>query len=447
MNGKFESAGRTRLDTVYTVSALTESVKRMLENGFPFVWVRGQISNLSRPGSGHLYFSLQDEEASLAVVWFKNQQREVERFDPLTGELYDDGPRPGAALSLENGQEVLCAGRLSLYAPRGTYQLVAELVREAGKSRRQMEYELLQAEFARKGYFDPRRKRPLPVHPRRVGLVTSPHGAAVHDFLRLAWRRGLPAEIRIYPSLVQGGNAPAELAGAMRLAQDWAETMVLLRGGGSQEDLWAFNSREVVEAIFASPVPVLCGVGHEVDVTLADLVADLRAATPSHAAYLLFKDRRELTQTVDEADLALRGALAARLRLFSENLALREKSLRLLSPIRRLERDAILLRAEEERLKASMRAKLEQASSRLALYGDAARLKRAWDAILERARACLEQALLRLDALDPHLPLNRGYALVRGEGGDFLRGRKEAAPGEKLEVLFHDGTVPVRVEK
>jgi exodeoxyribonuclease VII large subunit len=411
------------MNSIYSVSELTEAIRQRIEGSFPFVWVRGQISNLSRPSSGHVYFSLRDEEAVLAGVWFKGQQKDRESFDPLTGEVYADGPRPGLAARLENGMEVVCAGRLSLYAPRGVYQLVAELVQEAGKGRRQLEFELLKLELAQKGYFDPLKKRPLPPHPRRVALITSPAGAAVHDFLRIARNRGLPAQIRIHPSLVQGEEAAADMVRAFAAAreQGWAEVIVLLRGGGSLEDLWPFNSREVVEAVRNSPVPVLCGVGHEVDVTLADLAADLRAATPSHAAQLLFKERRELMQAVDELDLSLCGALAGALRFWEQRLVLLEKSLGLLSPRGRLERAGLLLRAESGRLDALLRG------------------------LLQRAEGSLKQEALRLSGLDPLLPLERGYALARAADGSLLRSREEALPGDKLDILFRDGALPVRV--
>ncbi|MDR2050550.1 MAG: exodeoxyribonuclease VII large subunit [Deltaproteobacteria bacterium] len=411
------------MNSVYSVSELTAILRQRIEGAFPFVWVRGQLSNLSRPASGHVYFSLRDEESVLAGVWFRGQQRDRESFDPFTGEVYADGPRPGLAARLENGMEIVCAGRLSLYAPRGVYQLVAEFVQESGKGRRQLEFELLKLELAQKGYFDPLSKRALPLHPRRVALITSPAGAAVHDFLRIARNRGLPAQIRIHPSLVQGEGAAAEMVRAFAAAreQGWAEVIVLLRGGGSLEDLWAFNSREVVEAVRNSPVPVLCGVGHEVDVTLADLAADLRASTPSHAAQLLFKERRELAQAVDELELSLRGSLAGILRFLEQRLILLEKSLALLSPLGRLERAGLLLRAESGRLDSLMRAFLLQEEGRL------------------------KQEALRLSGLDPLLPLERGYALARGADGSLLRSRSGAVPGDKLDILFRDGALPVLV--
>lgn len=425
---------------IYSVSALVTALKQMAEKAFPFAWVRGQVANLSRPASGHIFFTLIDAQAdsrtegcpggrqsggpaALPVVWFRGRQRAEESFDPLTGEVYASGPKPGLAALLDNGQEVLCAGAVSVYAPRGALQLEAELVRDEGLGRRQLVFELLKAELAGKGYFDPRRKRLLPAHPRRVALITSPGGAAVHDFLRLAQGRGLAAELRIYPSLVQGAEAPARIARAFALAREegWAEVVVLLRGGGSQEDLGAFNTREVAEAVYSCPWPVLCGVGHEVDVTLADLTADLRASTPSHAAQLLLLDRRELFRSAREAGQSLRLFMDRALRSRERELAMWEKSLGLLSPAGRLERGALRLRALVERLEAAGRDALRGAELRL------------------------ERQALRLSGLDPHLPLERGYVLARRPDGRLLRARAEAAPGEELEVLFRDGPLPVRV--
>lgn len=430
---------------IYKVRELTQAVKSLLEGKFPFVWVQGELASLSRPSSGHIYFSLKDEEASLSAVWFRGNQQEAESFDPLTGEVYEGGPRPGLAARLENGMEVICAGRLTVYQPRGGYQIVAELVQEAGKGRLQIEFELLKAELAAKGYFDPQRKRGLPARPRRVAVVTSPSGAAIHDFLRIAGPRGLASEIRLYPSLVQGDAAPARLAAAMSraCADGWAEVLVLIRGGGSLEDLWAFNSREVAEAIFNSSLPVLSGVGHEVDVSLADLVADLRAATPSHAAQLLWPERRELAQRVDELEMSLQTAMQLGLGRAESRLAAREQILRLLSPLNRLERASLALENLARRLTATLPARLEKKERDF--NACLAAFERGLPRRLELSGQSLENLSLRLAGLDPQLPLRRGYAFVKKPGGGLLRSRAEAKPGDSLELWLVDGTVPVVV--
>lgn len=433
------------MSKIYEVRELTAALKSVLEGNFPFVWVQGQLSNLSRPSSGHIYFSLKDENASLAAVWFRGNQQEAEAFDPLTGEVFEDGPKPGLASRLENGLEVICAGRISVYPPRGSYQIVVELMQEAGKGRLQLEFELLKAELALKGYFSPERKRALPASPRRVAVVTSPGGAAIHDFLRVAEGRGLAAEVRLYPTLVQGDEAPPLIAAALRRAasEGWAEVVVLIRGGGALEDLWAFNSRAVVEAIFESRLPVLSGVGHEVDVTLADLVADMRAATPTHAAQLLWLERRELAQRVDELEMALRSLLDMRLARCETALGGQEKILRLLSPAGRLERGESALRELMRRLLRAGPQTLELAERKLgALARD---LARGLPARLESREHRLALFAGRLEGLDPEQPLRRGYAFVKRGDGSILRSRNQASDGERLDLYLVDGVVPVVV--
>ncbi len=445
---------------------LTLAVKGMLEGAFPYVWVRGQVGNLSRPGSGHIYFNLRDEEALLAAVWFKGSQKEEQSFDPLTGEVYEDGPRPGPARTLAEGQEVVCAGRLGVYAPRGAYQLVVDLVQEAGEGRLKLEFELLKARLAAKGYFDASRKRPLPANPLRVALVSSPRGAAVHDFIRIGSERGFGAQVRLHPVPVQGDEAPPAIAAAIAgaNADGWAEVIALIRGGGSLEDLAAFNSERVAEAIFSSGLPVLAGIGHEVDVSLADMTADVRAATPSHAAQLLWPERRELLQRADEMDMALSRAFEALFRACGQNLFQLERNLGLLSPTAILGNWAERLREAEQRLTlaqthclAGLGGRLEALEAVLrkppvCLPAGTERLERlgsGLDSAMERLLAEMEQNCGHLNgllaALNPLQPLERGYALARRADGSFLRSKSEAAPGDLLDIQLKDGLVPVQV--
>jgi exodeoxyribonuclease VII large subunit len=432
-------------DRILSVTALTEAVKKRLEGTFPFVWVRGQVTDLSRPASGHVFFALRDEHSRLAAVWFKGDIRPAQRFDPLTGEIYGDGPRPSPALSLENGLEIVCAGRLSLYAPRGIYRLVVEYATEQGTGRLHEEFLRLRAKLAAEGIFAPERKRPLPVLPRRIALVTSPQGAAVHDFLRLSARRGPGAEFRIYPVPVQGEGAPPKIIEAVRriAAEGWAEVLVLLRGGGSLEDLWAFNDEELARAVCRSPIPVLAGIGHEVDFTLTDLAADVRAATPSHAAQMLLPERAELYRALSDLRAALRETAERRLERASGRFADLANGLRRLSPRRTLE-------ARRERLAAELRLLL--GAGRLFLQRGEARLNRACAGLAGRPdklrlrAASLEHLVLRLEALDPHAPLHRGYALARKADGNFVRRISDVLPGEALTLTVTDGGIAVRVE-
>ncbi|WP_298033821.1 exodeoxyribonuclease VII large subunit [uncultured Desulfovibrio sp.] len=479
-------------DGILTVRALTEQLRRSLEGRFPFVWVRGEVSNLSRPGSGHIYFSLKDQDAQLQCVWFRGQQHQAEQgqsFDPLTGEVFDS-PRPPPLELLRNGLDMLCAGRISVYAPRGQYQLLVELVRPVGRGLLAQAFEERKRRLAEAGYFAQERKRLPPWNPQRVALITSPGGAAVHDFLELARDRGSGAQIRLFPTSVQGGEAAPEIVRALETAnaQDWAQVIVLIRGGGSLEDLWAFNEDAVAEAVFHSRPPVVAGIGHEVDVTLADLTADLRAATPSHAAQLLWPLRAELRQRLDETVVALRRAFAARLE--REELALRERenALRWFSPQRhqarlaeQLARLSLALRraarqwlADKGRvleglgwsrrgalapgqldtrqarlsllrgaLDAALPRHLSDAEHTLALARN--RLRTAGGVWLENRFRRMESLETALAASDPLAPLHRGYALVRTAQGGILRSVGQTAPGRDIEVRLADGRLVAAV--
>lgn len=454
---------------IFRVGEMTRALKDVIEGQFPFVWVRGQVSNLSRPASGHAYFSLRDEEAVLPVVWFKGSQQglclsDTERYDPLTGEVLEG---EGGCAWLRDGADVLCAGRLTVYAPRGAYQLVAELVQDMGLGRLHLEFEALKIRLAALGWFDPGRKRPLPPDPKRVAVVTAPTGAAIRDFLLVGAGRGTGSEIRIYPALVQGEGAPCAIARALDAAgaDGWAQVAVLIRGGGSIEDLWAFNTEEVAGAVVRSPLPVLCGVGHEVDTTIADMAADVRAATPSHAAQLLWPERSVLAQRADEADMALARAYGRFLEARAHRLGSLARALSWLSPKGRVERlaerlndltaraakagqavlgrRAMVLEGLSARLDRAARALPPAAASRLdALEG---RLHLSAGIGLERASAKLELLKARLDGLDPARSLKRGYALARKADGTFLRQVDEVSPGDRLDIIVRDGSVAASV--
>ncbi|MDL2266539.1 exodeoxyribonuclease VII large subunit [Desulfovibrio sp. OttesenSCG-928-G15] len=477
-------------DHIFSVSALTNAIKGTLESTFPFVWVRGQVANLSRPTSGHVYFSLKDEQSSLSAVWFKGSQKEGERFDPLTGEVFEGGPRPSIAASLENGQEIVCAGRIAVYGPRGVYQLVVEIAQDAGLGRLHEEFSRLTAKLEALGYFAQERKRPLPPSPQRIALVTAPGGAAIHDFLRIGETRGLAATIRLYPVQVQGEHAPGAILAALKRIADenWAELVVLIRGGGSLEDLWAFNDEKLATAIYDFPLPVLAGVGHEVDFTLADLTADVRAATPSHAAQLLWPERAELSRRLavlsDQLSQTNERAFSRR----EDTLRLTGKELAWYSPKRivsswaerlaastRFLHNAGMVHVERERLRlAAFTTSLCAGPKRLPALDDALdaltfRLERTMPQVfsdranrlepLERALAggqevrmakaehSLEKGLLRLTALNPHAPLERGYALVRKTDGRFVKTTSDVEAGELLRLSVSDGEIPVQVQE
>ncbi|MGE4299356.1 MAG: exodeoxyribonuclease VII large subunit [Desulfovibrionaceae bacterium] len=454
---------------IFTVREITGAIKRVLEGEFPFVWVKGQVSSLSRPGSGHLYFSLMDGEASLNVVWFKGSQRTADAgHDPLTGEVVER-PAASIAATLANGQEIMCGGRLNVYPPRGQYQLVAEVVQDMGLGRLYLEFEAMKRALAAKGYFDLERKRPLPPHPRRVAVVTALAGAALRDFLRIASERGYGARIRIHPCLVQGADAPAQIAAALDTvnAQGWADVAVVIRGGGSLEDLWAFNTEPVADAVFRCAVPVVSGVGHEVDISITDLVADVRAATPSHAAQMLWPERRLLEQAVDGLETDLHAAWGRFFTARRQALESLEKGLAWLSPAARLGRLDEQFAEARERLDRAVGRYLERREETVARAGQAvaslfgaARLQGRADAVealagrlLRAGGQCAADRERRLDllaatlaGLDPQRPLERGYSLVYvPKNKAYLRSAADVAPGDRLDIHVKDGTVTAAV--
>lgn len=475
---------------ILTVRQLTAQIKDVVENGFPYVWVRGEVTNVSRPSSGHLYFSLKDENALLQAVWFKGSQKEHETFDPLTGEVFEDGPRLSLASTLKNGQQIICAGRLTVYAPRGGYQLVVELAQDSGAGQLHLELEALRKKLAGKGYFSLERKRPIPGHPLRVAVITAPSGAAIRDFLRLSGERGTGCEIRIHPVPVQGDDAPPRIVQALDDAnsEGWAEVIVLIRGGGSLQDLWAFNDERVADAVYRSRIPVVAGIGHEVDTSIADMVADLRAATPSHAAQLLWPERQWYVQMIDDLETGLQKAGRLRFNEAAHRLEAMERALAWLSPERGLARLQERFEALGQRLAPALLQKLERSSSSVLLLENAVRrhadphaltARLAQVSLLQQRMAQaqgrrldqlgvrletaagqmkerisrhhdtqerrLERLDLQLRGLDPLAPLERGYACALTEDGHFLRSIRDVQPGMSLTVRIRDGEADTRV--
>ncbi len=482
------------MSNIFTVKQLTTNIKGNLEKHFPFVWVKGEVSNLARPSSGHLYFSLKDNDALLNCVWFKNSQRSEEKFDPLTGEVFEDGPRPSMAHTLANGQEILCAGSVSVYAPRGSYQLIVTLAQEGGRGALYAAFEALKLKLEGQGFFAQARKRPLPPNPRRIAVITAPTGAAIHDFLRIADTRGTGSSIDIYPVPVQGDAAAPAIAKAFeRIAESMGtaqapQIIVLIRGGGSLEDLWAFNEEAVAHAIFTSPLPVIAGIGHEVDISMADLTADVRAATPTHAAQLLWPLREEYMQRLDGLEMALQDAGEALLQSLYEKLQHKEQALKWLSPeqawqrkedelkqfVQKLQwyKDKILERKERE-LQAleqklptlvqnyeqvhtqldSIQMRLWHGLERVLARAEQnfARHEYALPPLMRRQLTQWESALqkleLELKAYDPMAPLGRGYALVKDAQGQILRSVQDIQAGQDISLQVADGGLAATVKK
>ena len=418
-------------DHVYTVSQVTEIVKTALEVALPQVWVEGEISGYKKAASGHLFFSLKDDKSVIKAVMWQSTARKV---------VFD----------LKDGLKVVCRGKVSVYEPRGDYQLYVDLVEPKGKGALQIAFEQLKEKLKAEGLFDEKRKRKLPLRPRTIGIVTSPTGAAIRDILRILERRYARLHVVIYPARVQGEGAAAEIVEGIDAlgARPGIDVLIVGRGGGSIEDLWAFNEEPVARAIARSPVPVISAVGHEVDFTIADFVADVRASTPSAAAEMViateeaFAEKigtltRRLGETLRFEIQHLRGDVdeLARHRIF-QNFEVRLANL-----ARRVDdletRGRNVLRAERQSVAEHKGAALLAAE----------RLANALRRTVGDYRGTWERLSASLNALSPLDVLKKGYTLVWMEGGLRLARRiEDIVPGETVEVTFFKGEFSARVE-
>lgn len=443
------SAARPERD-IYTVSRLNREVRALLERGFGALWIEAEISNFARPSSGHWYFSLKDAGAQVRCAMFR--QRNM-----------------SCSFTAKDGQKVLVRARIGLYEPRGEYQLIVDHMEDAGQGALKRQFEELSAKLAAEGLFDAARKRPLPSLPRRIGVITSPTGAAIRDILHVLARRFPAVAVLIYPVPVQGAQAAADIVAALAMAAQRADcdVLILARGGGSLEDLWAFNDERLARAIVASPIPVITGIGHEVDFTIADFAADVRAPTPSAAAELVVPDAAEWLEATARLGARLQRGMRRRLAEHRERLrwltgraALVSPSARLTQQAQRLdELEAALIRALRRRLQG-IRERLTWLTGRAGLVSPAAhlaqqsqrlrnleqRLARAALGNLRRARERLQPLTRTLNAVSPLATLERGYAIVSGEGGGILRDAAAAAPGTIIEARLARGRIRARVE-
>jgi len=390
---------------ILTVTQLTYKIKNLLEGTFPDLWVEGEISNLTVPQSGHAYFTLKDEQSQVKAVLFRSAQRHLK-------------------FTLQHGMQVICRGRVSVYEPRGEYQVIVDYVEPRGIGALQKAFEELKARLEKEGLFARERKKPLPILPRRIGIVTSPTGAAIRDILRVIRRRHPRMEILIYPVPVQGVEAVPAIIEAVQYfnREQNVDVMIVGRGGGSLEDLWAFNEEAVARAIFASRIPVISAVGHETDYTIADFVADLRAPTPSAAAEMVVESEAHLRETV----LSFESRLASSIR---QELEQRKASVQ-----------------HALRLLADPRKRLEQFSQRVdELLG---RLGLGLRHHVRRDRALLTSLSGALDHLNPLGILSRGYSVTRSvPQGAIIKSASEVSEGDLLRTTLHEGEVVSRVEK
>jgi exodeoxyribonuclease VII large subunit len=435
---------------VYTPSSLTRFVRDLLEDALPLIWVEGEISNFSKPASGHLYFTLKDGGAQVRCAMFKPRSTWL-RFKPA------------------DGMHVLARVRVSLYEARGEFQLIVDSLEQAGEGALQRAFEQLKARLAAEGLFDAHLKRALPRFPRRIGVITSPSGAAIRDVLSVLQRRYPLAEIEILPVPVQGREAPPAIVAALRAASEGKrhDVLLLTRGGGSLEDLWAFNDEAVARAIRASSVAVVSAVGHEIDFTIADFAADLRAPTPSAAAELLVPDALDLLRILarDRQRLAQRmqRSLESRTQRLDHLLA----RLNAQRPQARLARADERLQMLRQRLQRYLGDKRERDSSRLAnarsrllaqhplaLLGRAGeraetareRLRRSLHVDIERRSARLGELARTLHAVSPLATLDRGYAILLAADGRVVRSVTQAPPGAALRARVADGVLDLRVD-
>ena len=435
---------------ILSVSNLNREARRIVETGLGTVWVEGEISNLSRPSSGHLYWSLKDSAAQVRCAMFRLATR-------------------GLGFELANGQQVLVRARASLYEARGEYQLLVDYVEEAGEGVLRRKFEELKRRLAAEGLFDPARKVPIPKLPRRIGVVTSPTGAALRDVL-IALRRRFPATaVLIYPTQVQGASAADEIARTLALADRRADcdVLILTRGGGSLEDLWSFNEEVVARAVAAMRLPVIVGVGHEIDFTIADFVADLRAPTPSQAAELAVPDQRDWLKRFGVCEQQLGtcvrrriaaerrhfGTVAHRLQRCNPSVQLRERAQRLDELESRLKR-ALERRIETRKLRlarlatagahASPAHRLTRTRERWrTAHGD---LRRALLRQVERTQQRLKLASRALTSLSPLATLERGYAIVTDSGGKVLTDSASVARGSAIDVRLARGGLTATVD-
>lgn len=392
---------------IYTPSELNHEARLHLEAGFGRVWVEGEISNLSRPASGHLYFSLKDEKAQVSCALFRSN-------------TYGMGFKP------ENGMLVRARGRVSLYEARGNYQLIADSLVRSGEGLLRAKFELLKNNLASEGLFDEAQKKSLPVFPLRIAVITSPSGAALRDILNILQRRWPLAAVRIYGAPVQGDEAAPAIVNALQAANqhNWAEVIICGRGGGSLEDLWAFNEESVARAIHASDLPVVSAVGHEIDFSISDFVADLRAPTPSAAAELVSPDQRVLRQSLSALDSRLQQRSTHLLQVLSQKLDHLAHRLRQQHPGQRL---------------AQHRKLLQQASHRLRL---------AATRIIPERRRILQNLARTLNAVSPLPTLARGYAIVTdAQSGVAISSVEDVQPKQALITQLHDGQILSNIDK
>ena len=435
---------------IYTVSRLNSEVRLTLELQFRQLWLVGEVSNFVAASSGHWYFSLKDQAAQVKVAMFKTSNR-------------------NAAFTPRNGQQVMVRARISVYEPRGEYQLLADFIEPAGDGLLRQQYEQLKAKLAAEGLFAPERKKPLPLNPRTIGVITSPTGAAIRDILTVLQRRAPALEVIIYPSLVQGAQAAADLTAALQLAirRNECDVLIIGRGGGSLEDMWCFNDETLARTIAFCPIPIVSAVGHEIDFSISDFVADVRAATPSAAAELVSPDQQhQLTQLL-QLKQRLAQSMRQRLGFAAQRFLHQHSKLQLLHPARRLQQQQQRLDELQIRLSQAMQQQLHRKTQQwqlqqksLALVSPQQRLQRQQQQ-LQQLQHKLQQAMAvqqqkqwqrwqrlsgQLHIVSPLATLQRGYSIVFSAQGTVIKDQQQVATGDQIQVRLANGGFNARVE-
>ena len=434
---------------IFTVSRLNQTVRLLLEREMGQVWIRGEISNFSQPSSGHWYFTLKDNSAQVRCAMFRNSNNRV-TFRP------------------QNGQQVVVRANITLYEPRGDYQIIAESMQPDGAGLLQQQYELLKQRLQDEGLFSPLHKQSLPSPARQVGVITSRTGAALHDILQVLQRRDPSLPVIIYPTVVQGADAPIQIVQAIELANQRQECDVLIvgRGGGSLEDLWCFNDERVARAIFASVIPVVSAVGHETDVTIADFAADLRAPTPSAAAELISRNQAELLRQLQAQQQRMEMAMDYYLAQCSQQITRLQHRLQQQHPQLRLVRQQNLLERLRQRLitatEATVRrgtqrqqrlaSRLNQQQPQTRIHRSQSQLQQLEYRLVQLVSAQLSDskqqfgsAVAQLEGVSPLATLARGYTVTTADDGKVLKKTRQVKSGDKLTTRLEDGWVESEV--
>ena len=434
---------------IFTVSELNRTVRQLLENSLPMLWVEGEISNFARPGSGHWYLTLKDEKAQVRCAMFKNSNMRV-NFKPA------------------NGTSVLVRCRAGVYEGRGEYQLVVEHMEEAGFGALQRQFDQLKASLASEGLFDSAHKKSMPQAVNHVGIITSPTGAAVKDVLSVLKRRFPAIKVSIFPTAVQGDQAAGQIVDAIAMANqhNQCDALIIGRGGGSLEDLWPFNEEAVARAIFSSQIPTISAVGHEIDFTIADFVADLRAPTPSAAAELISPDGSEMHAQLRGLEASLINTVHRCLQKYDQNVVNLHKRLR--HPGRKLQEQAQHLDHLDIRLKRAVQNRIEQHQHQIILKRDRLLRQHPKTLLIERGQKVknivgqlskivsqqlktktrhAEQVIHLLDAVSPLKILSRGFSVIRDHKNVVIKSVSSVSLGENLKGRVADGEIHFAVTK